>query len=206
MIQYIVQGGEKLSGSVTISGAKNAAVAILPATLLVSGPCRIENVPDISDVRLLLEILRDMGAEIRWEGETLVSRASKLHGLRVDCAQVPDLVPILAVVMAAAEGESRITGAARLRIKESDRLSAMAAALTAAGADVSELPDGLIIRGGKRLHAAKIEGCNDHRIVMAMTMASEIADGELTITDAEATAKSAPAFWREFEHLGGLAR
>lgn len=82
----------------------------------------------------------------------------------------------------------------------------MAAALTAAGADVSELPDGLIIRGGKRLHAAKIEGCNDHRIVMAMTMASEIADGELTITDAEATAKSAPAFWREFEHLGGLAR
>ena len=154
----------------------------------------------------MVEILRDMGAEIRWEGETLVSRASKLHGLRVDCAQVPDLVPILAVVMAAAEGESRITGAARLRIKESDRLSAMAAALTAAGADVSELPDGLIIRGGKRLHAAKIEGCNDHRIVMAMTMASEIADGELTITDAEATAKSAPAFWREFEHLGGLAR
>lgn len=154
----------------------------------------------------MVEILRDMGAEIRWEGETLVSRASKLHGLRVDCAQVPDLVPILAVAMAAAEGESRITGAARLRIKESDRLSAMAAALTAAGADVSELPDGLIIRGGKRLHAAKIEGCNDHRIVMAMTMASEIADGELTITDAEATAKSAPAFWREFEHLGGLAR
>ena len=154
----------------------------------------------------MVEILRDMGAEIRWEGETLVSRASKLHGLRVDCAQVPDLVPILAVAMAAAEGESRITGAARLRIKESDRLSAMAAALTAAGADVSELPDGLMIRGGKRLHAAKIEGCNDHRIVMAMTMASEIADGELMITDAEATAKSAPAFWHEFEHLGGLAR
>ena len=65
LIKYIVQGGTKLSGSVTISGAKNAAVAILPATLLVSGPCRIENVPDISDVRLLLEILRDMGAEIR---------------------------------------------------------------------------------------------------------------------------------------------
>ena len=81
--------------------------------------------------------------------KTLVSARRKLHGLRVDCAQVPDLVPILAVAMAAAEGGSRITGAARLRIKESDRLSAMAAALTAAGADVSELPDGLIIRGGK---------------------------------------------------------
>ena len=65
MTQYIIQGGKPLSGVVTISGAKNAAVAILPATLLLSGVCRIENVPDISDVRLLLEILSDMGAGIR---------------------------------------------------------------------------------------------------------------------------------------------
>ena len=76
LIKYIVQGGTKLSGSVTISGAKNAAVAILPATLLVSGPCRIENVPDISDVRLLLEILRDMGAEIHRYGR---------NTLEIDC-------------------------------------------------------------------------------------------------------------------------
>ncbi len=65
MNQYIIQGGRTLSGTVTISGAKNAAVAILPATLLVNGTCRIENVPDISDVRLLLEILNSMGAQIR---------------------------------------------------------------------------------------------------------------------------------------------
>ena len=65
MKQYIIQGGTPLSGTVTISGAKNAAVAILPATLLVEGACRIENVPDISDVRLLLEILDSMGASIR---------------------------------------------------------------------------------------------------------------------------------------------
>ena len=79
LIKYIVQGGTKLSGSVTISGAKNAAVAILPATLLVSGPCRIENVPDISDVRLLLEILRDMGAEIHRYGR---------NTLEIDCSHV----------------------------------------------------------------------------------------------------------------------
>ncbi len=65
MIQYMIEGGRPLQGTVTISGAKNAAVAILPATLLVNGTCRIENVPDISDVRLLLEILDSMGAEIR---------------------------------------------------------------------------------------------------------------------------------------------
>ena len=205
-----VPGGQRIAspGDLHIEGDWSHAAFYLAAGAIGRGEIRLTGLDPHSAQgdRAMVEILRDMGAEIRWEGETLVSRASKLHGLRVDCAQVPDLVPILAVAMAAAEGESRITGAARLRIKESDRLSAMAAALTAAGADVSELPDGLIIRGGKRLHAAKIEGCNDHRIVMAMTMASEIADGELTITDAEATAKSAPAFWREFEHLGGLAR
>lgn len=65
MTQYVIEGGKPLNGIVTISGAKNAAVAILPATLLVNGTCRIENVPDISDVRLLLEILDSMGAEIR---------------------------------------------------------------------------------------------------------------------------------------------
>ena len=64
MIKYEINGGNRLSGAVTISGAKNAAVAMLPAALLVNGVCRIENVPDISDVRLLLEILENMGAEV----------------------------------------------------------------------------------------------------------------------------------------------
>jgi len=65
LIQYTIRGGKPLNGEVTISGAKNAAVAILPAALLVDGVCHIENVPDISDVRLFLQILRDMGAGVR---------------------------------------------------------------------------------------------------------------------------------------------
>ena len=79
LIKYIIEGGKPLSGEVTISGAKNAAVAILPATLLVEGKCHIENVPDISDVRLLLEILSDMGAQIR--------RMSP-NTLEIDCTRV----------------------------------------------------------------------------------------------------------------------
>jgi len=79
LIKYIVQGGSRLSGHVNISGAKNAAVAILPASLLVDGVCRIENVPDISDVRLLLEILRNMGAGIRRFGR---------NTLEIDCSHV----------------------------------------------------------------------------------------------------------------------
>ena len=64
MARYEIHGGNPLNGTVTISGAKNAVVAILPAALLVNGPCRIENVPDISDVRILLDILADMGAVV----------------------------------------------------------------------------------------------------------------------------------------------
>ena len=64
MARYEIHGGKQLNGTVTISGAKNAAVAILPATLLVSGRCRVENVPDISDVRILLDILEGMGAKV----------------------------------------------------------------------------------------------------------------------------------------------
>ena len=67
MARYEIHGGKPLEGSVTISGAKNAAVAILPAALLVKGKCRVENVPDISDVRILLDILKDMGAEVTRE-------------------------------------------------------------------------------------------------------------------------------------------
>ena len=72
MARYVINGGNRLEGTVTISGAKNAAVAILPAALLVSGKCRVENVPDISDVRILLDILADMGAQIEYEDRSTV--------------------------------------------------------------------------------------------------------------------------------------
>ncbi len=89
MATYVIKGGKPLEGTVTINGAKNAAVAILPAAILVGGKCRVENVPDISDVRILLDILADMGAEVVWEEPGVVS---------LDCSAVtsthpnPDLV------------------------------------------------------------------------------------------------------------------
>lgn len=89
MIKYMIRGGKTLQGTVTISGAKNAAVGILPATLLVSGVCRIENVPDISDVRLLLEILSEMGANIR--------RLSP-GTIEIDCTHVRDTVAPIELV------------------------------------------------------------------------------------------------------------
>ena len=80
MTQYEIIGGNRLEGTITISGAKNAAVAILPAALLVKGVCRIENVPDISDVRILLDILEDLGATVqKEEGGTVVLDCTNIH-------------------------------------------------------------------------------------------------------------------------------
>ncbi|MBE6981979.1 MAG: UDP-N-acetylglucosamine 1-carboxyvinyltransferase [Ruminococcaceae bacterium] len=84
MARYEITGGTALSGSVTISGAKNAAVAILPAALLVAGKCRVENVPDISDVRILLDILEDLGAKVDRLGEGVVE---------LDCTNIHDKAP-----------------------------------------------------------------------------------------------------------------
>ena len=206
----LIPGGQKSvsPGLVAVeSDWSHAAFYLAAGCLSASGPLTLNGLDTLSTQgdRAMLDILRSMGAIVNLNRGAISVCSSRLHGAEVDASQIPDLVPILAVAMAAAEGESRITGAARLRIKESDRLSAMYAALTACGADVTELPDGLIIRGGRQLHSATIDGCNDHRIVMAMAVASAISSGPLTITDAQAVAKSAPAFWEEFAALGGHA-
>ncbi len=89
MAKYVINGGNRLEGTVTISGAKNAAVAILPAALLVAGKCRVENVPDISDVHILLDILSDVGAQITWEDHSTVI---------LDCTNVTSTQPKEALV------------------------------------------------------------------------------------------------------------
>ena len=204
----VIPGHQKAHtpGSFAVEGDwSHAAFYLVAGALGHAGPLRLTGIDMDSTQgdRAIVPILRGMGADIREEGGALIAAPSALHGATVDVTQVPDLVPALAVAMAGAQGESRIVGAARLRIKESDRLAAMRAALCAAGADVTELADGLVIRGGHPLHAATIDGCNDHRIVMAMAVASALADGPLTLTDAQAVAKSAPRFWKEFASLGG---
>ncbi len=194
-------------GEIHVEGDWSHAAFFLVAGAL-GGGVRVRGLdPDSAQGdRSIVPILQGMGADVRWEDGAICAYPSALRAAEVDASQIPDLVPVLAVAMAAARGVSRITGAERLRIKESDRLSAMRAALCAAGADARETPDGLVISGGHPLRAAAIDGCNDHRVVMAMAVASALADGPLTISDAEAVRKSAPAFWDEFAALGGDAR
>lgn len=134
----------------------------------------------------------------------VVDMLNQLGGV-IDAAGTPDLVPALAVAAAAHPGTTRITGAARLRIKESDRLATIASMLKNLGGSVDELPDGLIIRGGKPFAGGTVNGCNDHRIVMAAAIAATIAEGPVVIRDSEAVSKSYPSFFNVFNSLGGLA-
>ena len=110
-------------------------------------------------------------------------------------------MPILAVAASVAEGDTRITGAARLRLKESDRLATVTAMLTALGGDVTETPDGLIIHGKPTLQGGVVDAAGDHRIAMSAAIAATVCHGTVTVCGAEAVAKSYPAFWRDFEAL-----
>ncbi len=152
----------------------------------------------------IVDILRRFGAGITKEnGVITVRRHGELHGITIDAGEIPDIIPPLSVVAAAAGGVTNIINAARLRLKESDRLSAICKNLRALGADVSETHDSITICGGKRLHGARISGYNDHRMVMSAALAALITDGAVTVSDGEAIDKSYPRFFEDFKSLGG---
>ena len=195
-------------GSLRIEGDWSHAAFYLVAGLISqNGPVSLTCLDNqsVQADRQIVDILRDMGGEIQLDNGLVTAFPSYLHPIEVNVSQCPDLVPILAVAMAAAHGESRITGAERLRYKESDRLSAMANALNACGSICQETSDGLIIRGGFPLREASIDGCHDHRVVMAMAVASALSRGNFILSDSDSVSKSAPSFWHEFELLGGKA-
>lgn len=154
----------------------------------------------------IVNILRRFGAEVMVRGDAVTVRGGRLRGIVLDASGVPDLVPVVSMVAAAAAGETRITGAARLRIKESDRLEAVSALLQGLGGHVRQLPDGLVIRGGGPLTGGTVSAFGDHRIAMSAAVAAMIADGPVTVTGAQAVEKSYPAFWADYKALGGHVR
>ncbi len=119
----------------------------------------------------------------------------------LDAADIPDLVPVLAVAASVRQGQTVIYNAGRLRFKESDRLKTICQVLGAMGANIKEREDGLSVKG-TTLHPARVSSWGDHRIAMSAAIAS-VAAGSVTIDGAEAAAKSYPSFWEDFKRLGG---
>ncbi len=122
---------------------------------------------------------------------------------KIDASEIPDLVPILAVLACGRKGKTVIYNAERLKIKESDRLSTVCESLSGLGAEIEKTDDGLIINGTGTLIGGECDSFNDHRIAMSCAIASCICQNEVVIKDAQAVNKSYPNFFEDFVSLGG---
>lgn len=156
--------------------------------------------------KAILDILREMGASPEIRDNGIYFSKSELKCIDVDASQIPDLVPIISVAAALARGTTNIRNAARLRIKESDRLAATCRELGSIGADIIEKEDGLIIHGKTHLSGGRADGCGDHRIVMSLAAASAASQKPVEINGYEAVKKSYPGFWEDFRKIGGRVK
>lgn len=155
--------------------------------------------------RAVLNIMQRMGAKLTQEQDAVTAEKSTTAGYVIDAADCPDIIPILTVLAAVSTGTTKIINAARLRIKECDRLAAMTSELNKLGAKITELPDGLIIEGctqGLR-GGAQVDAWNDHRIAMSLAVAAAACNEPFTLTGAASVAKSYPEFWQDYLQAGG---
>ncbi len=128
---------------------------------------------------------------------------SSLHGAEIDVTHIPDLVMPIAATAAVANGTTVITGAERLKLKESDRLQSVYGMLKALGADVELMPDGFVIKGKKTLCGGTVDSENDHRIAMATAILAPYCTSPVILKGADAVNKSYPTFWTEYTNAGG---
>ncbi len=201
---FSIQGGQSyMPQNITVEGDYSQAAFFIVAGA-IAGEIRIDGLDALSlqPDRAILSIMRRMGADLTDEGGALIVKPSRLTGTEIDVSQCPDLVPPLAIAAAFAQGQTRITGAARLRIKECDRLHALAVNLHSLGIKADETNDELIIQGGA-MRGGTIDTFGDHRIAMAFAVAAARASGDIRIPNAECIDKSYPAFYDDLKALGG---
>ena len=151
------------------------------------------------------EILARFGAKVTQLDNEVTVEKGELKAITIDASQIPDLVPVLSVCAAFAEGTTRIINAERLRIKECDRLKATAELLNNLGGKVKELSDGLEITGVSSLKGGNVNGYNDHRIVMSAAVCAARSDEDITATFAMSINKSYPDFYIDYNSIGGKA-
>ncbi|MEA1905117.1 MAG: 3-phosphoshikimate 1-carboxyvinyltransferase [Candidatus Hadarchaeota archaeon] len=183
----------------------SSAAFVLGGAALTDSNVRVRglDVHDVQGDKRILDLLREFGADVKVEDKTIeVTGTGTLEGIDADCGGTPDLVPILAVLGAAADGRTTLTNIPHLRFKEVDRLRALSTELKKLGARVKELPDELQIRGTKQLKGGKLSSYGDHRMAMALTVAGMAAKGETVVDGAESIPVSYPDFVKDLQKLG----
>jgi 3-phosphoshikimate 1-carboxyvinyltransferase len=207
---FYIPGGQtyRSPGKAHVEGDWSNAAFWLSAGAVGKGSvtCTGLNFKSRQGDRAILDILSKFGAGIEViESDSRVTvSGGKLSGIEIDARDIPDLVPILSVVAASAEGPTVIRNASRLRTKESDRLAAVSAVLRGLGADANETADGLVIHGGKAFKGGQVSSCGDHRIAMSAAIAATVCAGPVVIQNAQAVNKSYPGFFDDLRSLGPL--
>ncbi|MBR5157161.1 MAG: 3-phosphoshikimate 1-carboxyvinyltransferase [Clostridia bacterium] len=189
--EFFVPGGQSYKAhDCTVEGDYSQAAFYLVANALGSDVALDGlNKSSVQGDKEIINIIKNMG--------------KPLSAMDIDVSQIPDLVPVLAVLATQANGTTRIYNAARLRIKESDRLATTTKELKKLGADITELSDELIIRGKTELSGGVCDAHNDHRIAMALAVAATVAKGEVIINGSDCVKKSYGNFWHDYSALGG---
>lgn len=191
----------------------SAAFFIAAAAAMPGSDLTVENI-GLNPARTgVITALKKMGADIHILNEKVIAgepigdvrvKGGKLKGIDIIELDIPsmiDEIPILAVIAAMADGETVITGAQELKVKESDRIAVMASELLKVGVDVEELPDGLIIRGGKKIKGGHVHSNNDHRIAMSMAICGLFSENGIEVDGSEAVMISYPNFFETIKKI-----
>jgi len=201
-------GGARLKAApIQVPGDISSAAFFLVAASIAPGSDLLLVDVGMNPTRTgIVDILRLMGADISIQNERIVGgepiadlrvRSAPLHGIDVPESLVPlaiDEFPVIFIAAACAEGVTKVSGAAELRVKESDRIQVMADGLHLLGVEAQPTEDGMIIHGGKPFHGATIESHGDHRIAMSFSVAALRATSMMTVNDADNVATSFPGF------------
>lgn len=206
---YTIKGNQKYISpkEITVEGDWSNASFFLCAGALNENGVTVTDL-DINSPqgdKKILDVLKSMGADVKISGRDITVKKNKLKGVTVDASDIPDSVPIISVVATVGMGDTKIINAQRLRIKESDRIKSVVEMVNSVGGSAEETDDGMIIHGGKTLKGGKVNGYNDHRIVMSASVLSTICKENVIITDSNAVEKSYPGFFTDFNKMGGNA-
>lgn len=203
--EFFVPGGQNYTPfERRIPGDFSTASFFLVAAVLAGGEILINGL-DFSDTqgdKAVVDILRQMGADITVAENTVCVKGGSLKGGEFDLNDIPDALPILSVAGCFAEGETRLVNVPQARQKETDRIAVMRTELEKMGARIDELPDGLVINESS-LKGARVNGWYDHRVVMSLAVAGMLSGGETVIDTAESVAVTVPEFYELMKKIGG---
>ena len=189
---------EYINGDFSSASFFFVAAAISGTAITVQGLDRNDPQGD----KEILTILEKMGATVELNGNAVtVKGPEKLKGGEFDLNAIPDTLPVLTIAAAAAIGDTHLTNVPQARIKETDRIKCMHENLRLLGVDAEEEEDGLIIHGKGIIKGAECKGYGDHRIIMALAVASAAAEGIITIDDEKAAAVTFPTFFTLLENI-----